>query len=64
MKLLINKKIPNVLLNSIIFLSGSSSDYVFSCTCKKTNPNANPNKVIPQQIAIVVKISPIFSFIN
>jgi len=34
--------------------------YVFACTCKNTNPNANPKSVIPTQIIAVVTISPIF----
>ena len=34
--------------------------YVFACTCKKTNPNANPKSVIAKQIIALVTISPIY----
>jgi hypothetical protein len=36
---------------------------VFACTCKKTNPKANPKRVITQQHAATLIISAII-FIN
>ena len=37
-----------------------TNNYVFACTFKNTNPNANPKSVIAKQIIAVVMISPIF----
>jgi hypothetical protein len=34
--------------------------YVLFCTCKNANPKANPKRVMTQQVAAVVTISPIF----
>jgi hypothetical protein len=34
--------------------------YALDCTCKKANPKANPKRVIAQQVAAVVMISPIW----
>ena len=66
-KILFTIKIPfKGLFDSIIFyLINSYSKqmfcYVFACTCKKTNPKANPKRVITKQAIAVLKISLIIS---
>ena len=37
--------------------------YEFACTCKNTNPNAKPNKVIKKQQIATLIISDIILFI-
>ena len=38
--------------------------YVFACTCKKTNPKANPKRVIRKEIVPALIISCIFLKLN
>ena len=58
MKGLFNSNIINLTFHFFVFNS-----YVFACTCKNTNPKANPKRVITQQQRATLKISPIFIFL-
>jgi hypothetical protein len=60
-KVIVRKLLPNkrkVKGNAITYFK-PQNNYVLACTCKNTNPKANPNKVIKQQEIATLIISDI-----